>query len=129
MISRRSASQALATASLLVADWDGGTRIGEALDAFLAIPRFSALARGAALVVLSDGLERGDPTAMADAVARFSRLAWRTVWLTPLAADPGFEPRTAGLVAARPFLDELSDGGPIDSICAHVLDLARERAA
>jgi uncharacterized protein len=79
--------------------------------------------------VLSDGLERGDPTAMADAVARFSRLAWKTVWLTPLAADPGFEPRTAGLAAARPFLDELADGGSIDSICAHVLDLARERAA
>src|SRR6202034_415940 len=115
--------QALTTASLLVADWDGGTRIGEALNAFLAVPRFSALARGAALVVLSDGLERGDPTAMADAVVRFSRIVWRIVWLTPLAADPGFEPRTAGLVAARPHLDELGDGGSIEKICAHVLDL------
>jgi uncharacterized protein len=121
--------QALATASLLVADWDGGTRIGEALTAFLAVPRFAALAREAALIVLSDGLERGDPTAMADAVARFSRLAWKTVWLTPLAADPGFEPRTAGLVAARPFLDVLGDGGSIDKICAHVLDLTDARAA
>jgi uncharacterized protein with von Willebrand factor type A (vWA) domain len=121
--------QALMTASLLVADWDGGTRIGEALNAFLAVPRFSALAREAALIVLSDGLERGDPTAMADAVARFSRLAWKTIWLTPLAADPGFEPRTAGLVAARPFLDELGDGSSIDKICAHVLGLADARAA
>ena len=86
-----------------------------------ALPRSS---RGAVLLVLSDGLERGDPTAMADAVARFSRLAWRIVWLTPLAADPGFEPRTAGFVAARPYLDELGDGGSIDKICAHVLDLA-----
>jgi hypothetical protein len=121
--------QALATASLLVADWDGGTRIGEALNAFLAVPRFSALARGAALIVLSDGLERGDPTSMADAVARFSRIAWKVIWLTPLAADPGFEPRTAGLVAARPFLDELGDGGSIDKICAHILQLADARAA
>jgi len=121
--------QALATASLLVADWDGGTRIGEALNAFLAVPRFAALARGAALIVLSDGLERGDPTAMADAVARFSRLTWKTIWLTPLAADPGFEPRTAGLVAARPFLDALGDGGSIDKICAQVLELADARAA
>jgi uncharacterized protein with von Willebrand factor type A (vWA) domain len=121
--------QALATASLLVADWDGGTRLGEALNAFLAVPRFSALARGAALIVLSDGLERGDPTAMADAVARFSRIAWKIVWLTPLAADPGFEPRTAGLVAARPFLDLLGDGGSIDQICAHVLQLTDARAA
>ena len=68
----RNREQALATASLLVADWDGGTRIGDALNAFLAVPRFAALSRGAALVVLSDGLERGDPTAMADAV-RVSR--------------------------------------------------------
>ena len=125
----KSREQALATASLLVADWDGGTRIGDALNAFLAVPRFAALVHGAVLLVLSDGLERGDPTAMADAVARFSRIAWRIVWLTPLAADPGFEPRTAGLVAARPYLDELGDGGSIDKICAHVLDLAEVSAA
>jgi uncharacterized protein with von Willebrand factor type A (vWA) domain len=125
----RDRAQALGAASLVVADWDGGTRIGEALNAFLAIPRFSALARGAALVVLSDGLERGDPTAMAEAVARFSRLAWRTVWLTPLAADPAFEPRTAGLRAARPFLDQLGDGGSLESICRHVLGLANASAA
>jgi uncharacterized protein len=125
----RNRAQALATASLLVADWDGGTRIGDALHAFLAIPRFAALARGAALVVLSDGLERGDPAAMGEAVARFSRIAWRTVWLTPLAGDPGFAPRTAGLCAARPFLDVLGDGGSLASICAQVLHLANARAA
>jgi uncharacterized protein with von Willebrand factor type A (vWA) domain len=122
---RRDRAQALAAASLLVADWDGGTRIGEALKAFLAIPRFAALARGASVIVLSDGLERGDPSAMTEAVARLSRIAWRTVWLTPLAADPGFAPRTAALSAARPFLDELGDGSSLQSICAHVLDLAR----
>jgi uncharacterized protein with von Willebrand factor type A (vWA) domain len=79
--------------------------------------------------LLSDGLEFGDPTAMGEAVARLSRLAWRIIWLTPLAADPRFEPRTAGLVAARPFLDRLGDGGSLASICAHVLDLASEKAA
>jgi uncharacterized protein with von Willebrand factor type A (vWA) domain len=125
----RDRAHALATASHMVADWDGGTRIGEALNAFLAIPRFAALARGAALVVLSDGLERGDPTAMVAAVERFSRIAWRTVWLTPLAAGSGFEPRTAGLSAARRFLDELGSGGSLQDICAHVLDLAKARAA
>jgi uncharacterized protein with von Willebrand factor type A (vWA) domain len=124
----RNREQALGTASLLVADWDGGTRIGDALNAFLAVPRFAALARSAALIVLSDGLERGDPTAMADAVARLARLAWRIIWLTPLAADPNFEARTAGLVAARPFLDKLADGGSIDSICDNVLEMASEAA-
>jgi uncharacterized protein len=125
---RRNREQALAAASLVVADWDGGTRIGDALNAFLAVPRFAALARGAALIVLSDGLERGDPTAMADAIARLARLAWRIAWLTPLAADPAFEARTAGLVAARPYLDKLGDGGSIGSICDNVLDLASEAA-
>ena len=125
----RNRDQALAAASLVVADWDGGTRIGDALNAFLAVPRFAALARSAALVVLSDGLERGDPTAMADAVARFARLCWRIIWLTPLAADPAFEARTAGLVAARPYLDRLSDGSSVERICSHVLDMASERAA
>jgi uncharacterized protein with von Willebrand factor type A (vWA) domain len=87
------------------------------------------LARGAAVVVLSDGLERGDPSAMRDAVARLDRIAWRIVWPTPLAADPKFKPRTAGLVAARPYLDAIDDGDSIKRICAHVLSLANERAA
>jgi uncharacterized protein with von Willebrand factor type A (vWA) domain len=125
----RNREQALAAASRVVADWDGGTRIGEALAAFLAVPRFSALARGAAIVVLSDGLERGDPAAMRDAVERLSRISWRIIWLTPLATDVRFEPRTAGLVAARPYLDEIGSGGSLEHICAHVLDLANERAA
>ena len=125
----RDRALALGAASLLVPDWDGGTRIGEALAAFLSVPRFSALARGAAVVVVSDGLERGDPGAMRDAVERLSRLAWRVVWLTPLATDAGFEPRTTGLVAARPFLDEIGSAGSLERICAHVLDLAKERAA
>jgi uncharacterized protein with von Willebrand factor type A (vWA) domain len=125
----RNRDQALTAASLLVPDWDGGTRIGEALAAFLAVPRFSALARGAAVVVLSDGLERGDPGAMRDAVERLSRIAWRIIWLTPLAADARFEPRTAGLVAAQPYLDAIGSGGSLEQICAHVLDLAKEQAA
>ena len=125
----RDREQALTAVSFLVADWDGGTRLGEALGALLSIPRFAALARGAAVVVLSDGLERGDPGALRAAMARFAQLAWRIVWLTPLAADPGFEPRTAGLVAARPFLDVLADGGTVESICAHVLNLASGGAA
>jgi len=113
--------------ALLVADWDGGTRIGEALSAFLAVPRFAALSRSAALVVLSDGLERGDPTAMADAVARLARLCWRIIWLTPLAADPTFEARTAGLVAARPYLDRLADGSSIDRLHVELLGRIAER--
>ena len=57
--------QALNAAAHLVSDWDGGTRIGDALQAFLAVPRFGGYARGAAVVIVSDGLERGDVSALA----------------------------------------------------------------
>ena len=80
--------QALAAASGLVSDWDGGTRIGDALQAFLAVPRFAGSARGAVVLILSDGLERGDPKAMTDAVRRLAARAWHLSWMTPLAADP-----------------------------------------
>ena len=123
----RNAEAALAKASALVPDWDGGTRIGDALAAFLAVPRFAGFARGAVVVVLSDGLERGGPDTLTGAVARLSRLAWRVSWLTPLAADPAFRPETAGLTAIAPFLDDLGDGASPDALCRHLLSLGRIR--
>jgi uncharacterized protein with von Willebrand factor type A (vWA) domain len=121
--------QALAAAAHLVSDWDGGTRIGDALQAFLAVPRFGGYARGAAVVVLSDGLERGDLSALRDAVARLSRRAWRLSWLTPLAAGPGFVPQTEALIAIRRFVDDMADGGSSAAVVAHVLSLRQGRAA
>lgn len=109
----------------LVADFDGGTRIGDALEAFLNVPRFAGFARGAAVVVLSDGLERGEPDAMIHAVQRLSRLAWRVDWLTPLAGDDGYTPRTEALQAVLPWLDSLGDGSRLEAITTRVLTLAR----
>jgi uncharacterized protein with von Willebrand factor type A (vWA) domain len=120
---------ALAATSSIVSDWDGGTRIGEALQAFLAVPRFAGYARGAVVLILSDGLERGDPSAMREAMTRLSRLAWRVSWLTPLAADPNFTPRTEGLKAILPLVDDLADGSSVAAVCAHVLGLEDKRAA
>ncbi|MEM0921725.1 MAG: VWA domain-containing protein, partial [Pseudomonadota bacterium] len=76
----RHLDRALARASALIADIDGGTRIGDALSAFLDVPRFGGHARGAAVAILSDGLERGTPDQLILAVTRFSRLAWRLDW-------------------------------------------------
>ena len=121
--------QALAAAAHLVSDWDGGTRIGDALQAFLAVPRFGGYARGAAVVILSDGLERGDLSALRDAIARLSRRAWRMSWLTPLAAGPGFVPQTEALIAIRRFVDDMADGGSSAAVVAHVLSLRQRRAA
>ncbi|GKQ52578.1 VWA domain-containing protein [Bradyrhizobium sp. Ce-3] len=121
--------QALSAASFLVSDWDGGTRIGDALQAFLAVPRFGGYARGAAVVIVSDGLERGDPTALRDAVAKLSRRAWRVSWLTPLASAPGFKPQTEALIAIQRFVDDLLDGGSSAAVVAHLLSLGARRAA
>jgi uncharacterized protein len=121
--------QALAATSTIVSDWDGGTRIGDALGAFLSVPRFAGYSRGAVVLILSDGLERGDPAAMRAAVTRLSRLAWRVSWLTPLAADPNFKPQTEGLKAILPLVDDLVDGSSVGAICAHVLALEGKRAA
>jgi uncharacterized protein len=121
--------QALTTAASLVSDWDGGTRIGDALQAFLAVPRFAGYARGAIVLIISDGLERGDPAAMRDAVSRLSRRAWRLSWLSPLAVGADFRPETEALKVIRPFLDDLTDGSSIESITAHVMNLGRAKTA
>lgn len=121
--------QALNAAAHLVSDWDGGTRIGDALQAFLAVPRFGGYARGAAVVIVSDGLERGEGDALRDAVAKLSRRSWRLSWLTPLATSPAFRPQTEALIAIERFVDDLVDGGSSASIVAHILALGRRRAA
>ncbi|WP_299500826.1 VWA domain-containing protein [uncultured Roseobacter sp.] len=118
-------AQALARAGEAIADFDGGTRIGDALSAFLSVPRYAGFARDAAVVVLSDGLERGDPTAMIEAVRRLARSAWRLDWLTPLAADPAYSPQTEGLSAILPVLDRLGDGDSIAAVTDHILTMAR----
>ena len=115
----------MAAAAHLVSDWDGGTRIGDALQAFLAVPRFAGYARGAAVLIVSDGLERGDPLAMSDAVAKLSRRAWRLSWLTPLAVGTNFMPQTEALIAIRRFVDDMVDGGSIAAMVAHVLSLGK----
>jgi uncharacterized protein len=117
--------QALAAVSGLVADWDGGTRLGDSLQAFLAIPRFAGYARGAFVVVVSDGLERGDHSALTRAVARLAALAWRISWLTPLGADSRFVPETEALKSILPLIDDLADGSSTERLCAHLLNLSR----
>ena len=120
--------QALNAASHLVSDWDGGTRIGDALQAFLAVPRFGGYARGAAVIIISDGLERGDVSTLRDAVAKLSRRAWRVSWLTPLASGTDFRPQTEALIAIQRFVDDLVDGGSSTAVVSHLLSLGRRAA-
>jgi uncharacterized protein with von Willebrand factor type A (vWA) domain len=115
---------ALQRAAGLVADWDGGTRLGDSLQVFLSVPRFASFARGAYTVILSDGLERGDPAALTDAVTRLSRLCWGILWLSPLATF-GQPPQTAAMQAIVPYLDHFGDGSSAAHICAEVLSFAK----
>lgn len=108
-LKHRDPETALARLADLVFDFDGGTRIGAALEEFLSVSRHAALVRGAVTIILSDGLERGDPAAMIHAVARMARLSQRLVWATPLAADPRFRPLTRAMAGVLPHLDGLFD--------------------
>jgi uncharacterized protein len=119
---------ALASLSACVVDADGGTRIGVALQEFLANSRYVALARGALVIVLSDGLERGDPAAMAEAARRLSRLAHRLVWWSPLACDPAYRPVTRGMRAVLGDLDVLAGARDLPSLLQEVRRLPEASA-
>ncbi|MEV4343231.1 VWA domain-containing protein [Actinoplanes sp. NPDC049596] len=99
---------ALAALAEQVLDAEGGTQIGESLQTFLGHARFVTMARGALVLVLSDGLERGDCTAMTDAVGRLARLAHRLLWWSPLACAPAYRPVTRAMAAVRADLDALT---------------------
>jgi uncharacterized protein with von Willebrand factor type A (vWA) domain len=98
-----------------VTDWSGGTRIGSSL-ATLNREHGRRIGRGAFVVILSDGWDRGDPDELAAELGRLRRTAHRLVWLNPLAADPRYEPLTRGMRAAMPHLDRLLPGNSIVSL-------------
>ncbi|MEO9337605.1 VWA domain-containing protein [Mesorhizobium sp. SB112] len=124
----RTCDQALSRVAAQVDDWDGGTRIGPTLLALLSVPRFAAFARGAAVVILSDALERGDHSEMELAMRRLSARAFRLSLCTPLAGDPRFRPQTTALRAVLPMLDDLVDGSSIATLTDFILSLARPAA-
>jgi uncharacterized protein len=124
-LKRRDAGQALDALSQVVDDADGGTRIGASLTAFLDDGRNVARARGAVIVVLSDGLERGDPAEMAAAVRRLSRLGHRLIWWTPLGRDPSYRPVTRAMAAILGDLDHLAGAHDLETLREEVLALPR----
>jgi uncharacterized protein len=110
------ADAALGRAAAEVVDWDGGTRIGESLKRFLDEYGHSGLARGAVVVLCSDGLEVGDPELLGEQMARLRRLAYRVVWLNPLQEDPAYEPLARGMKAALPHVDHFASGHSLASL-------------
>jgi uncharacterized protein with von Willebrand factor type A (vWA) domain len=114
-LSGRDHDRALERASAAVNDFAGGTRIGAAL-AELNRVHGRRLGRGAVVVILSDGWDRGDPELLGTEMARLRRSAHRLVWLNPLAAHPDYEPLTRGMLAAVPHTDELLAGNSLQSL-------------
>jgi uncharacterized protein len=108
--------EALRRAAAEVFDWDGGTRIGESLKRFLDEYGHGGIARGAVVVLCSDGLEVGDPELLAEQMARLARLAHRVVWLNPLKEDPVYEPLARGMKAALPYVDDFAGGHNLASL-------------
>jgi uncharacterized protein with von Willebrand factor type A (vWA) domain len=104
-------------------DWSGGTRIGEAL-ATLNREHGRRVGRGAVVVLLSDGWDRGEPEVLEREVARLARCAHRLIWLNPLKAHPDYEPLTRGMQAALPHVDEFMAANSLASLeqLAEVLD-------
>jgi uncharacterized protein len=111
----RDPDRAMERATAAVADMAGGTRIGDALST-LNRDHGRRLGRGAVVVILSDGWDRGDPAQLDAEMARLRRAAFKLVWLNPLAAHPDYEPLTRGMQAAVPHTDRLLAGNSIASL-------------
>lgn len=104
------ADQALERAAARAPDWSGGTRLGAGLKTFLDEHGRRGLARGAVVVVVSDGWERADPALLGEQMARLRRLAHRVVWVNPRSAAEAYQPLVGGMAAALPHVDRLVPG-------------------
>lgn len=107
---------ALRAAAAEVEDWDGGTRIGASIGRFLTRYGHRGMARGAVVVICSDGLEVDDPAVLEREMARLSRLAHEIVWLNPLKASERYEPLARGMRAALPHVDRFGSGHNLASL-------------
>jgi uncharacterized protein with von Willebrand factor type A (vWA) domain len=109
-LSSRDPDAAIRAAAHRVVDWAGGTRLGENVREFNDRWGVRGMARGAVVVILSDGWDRGRPNVLAEQMARLSRVAYKVVWVNPLKASPGYAPLAQGMAAALPYVDEFVEG-------------------
>ncbi len=115
-LANRDPDAAIAAASSRVVDWSGGTRLGDTLKEFNDAWGIRGMARGAIVVIVSDGWDRGDATLLGEQMQRLARVAHRVVWVNPLKAAPGFAPLAAGMAAALPYVDDFVEGHSLQSL-------------
>lgn len=112
----RDPDAALELAGQRVHDWSGGTRLGECLRAFNDQWGVRGMARGAIVVVLSDGWDRGDPEVLGEQMQRLRRVAHHVVWVNPLKVTPGYAPLARGMAAALPHVDHFVEGHSVEAM-------------
>ncbi|MFF5402818.1 VWA domain-containing protein [Streptomyces misionensis] len=115
-LSHRDPDLAMAAVAAAVPDWRGGTRLGELLREFLNRWGQRGMARGAVVVLLSDGWERDDPRLLGTQMRRLHALAHRVVWANPRKDRPGYAPTAAGMAAALPSVDEFVAGHSLGAL-------------
>jgi uncharacterized protein with von Willebrand factor type A (vWA) domain len=115
-LSTRDPDVALRAATGSVEDWSGGTRLGESLGVFNQLWGVRGMARGATVVILSDGWDRGAPETMSENMERLARVAHRIVWVNPLKATPDYAPLAQGMAAALPYVDDFVEGHSLQSL-------------
>ena len=128
-MSHRDPDAALKAVGHAVPDWSGGTRLGELLKAFLDRWGQRGTARGAIVVLASDGWERGDSALLGEQMRRLHRLAYRVVWVNPHSGKAGYQPITAGMSAALPYVDALVAGHTLEAFEKLAATLSKEGMA
>ena len=120
-LASRNPERAIQRAAAAAPDWSSGTRIGDALKEFNDRHGRRGMARGAVIVILSDGWERGDPMLVGREMERLARLAHRIVWVNPRVGSSAFSVQAGGMVAALPHCDALVSGHSFEAL-AEVVD-------
>jgi uncharacterized protein with von Willebrand factor type A (vWA) domain len=115
-LATRDPDQALRQAAGAVRDLSGGTRLGDTLKDFVDRWGQRGMARGAVVVILSDGWDRGDVGVLAEQMQRLGRLAYKVIWVNPLKSAPGYKPLAAGMAAALPHVDVFLSGHNFESL-------------
>lgn len=127
-LSSRDPDRALARAGERVEDWSGGTRLGACIRRFNDEWGVRGMARGAIVVIMSDGWDRGAPEELALEMQRLQRTAHQVVWVNPLKVTPGYAPLARGMAAALPYVDDFVEGHSVAALEELARVIGGERA-
>jgi uncharacterized protein with von Willebrand factor type A (vWA) domain len=128
----RDLDEALREVSRTVMDWSGGTRNGECLHVFNRDWGRRVLGRGAVVMIISDGWDRGDVKLLGQEMERLQKSCYRLIWLNPLLGIPGYQPLTRGMQAALPYIDDflpVHNLVSLEQLAAHLERLPSRRSA